>query len=111
MKKKNEFKQYLTLCYGGHDYGFIGEETPIKDANGTPLKVGDVVRLDHEFGNTVLTPIVHGEGKYFVMGIEAAFDDNGTLVDDDFKIIKVYDCSEIKHGDVISYIRYVKEEN
>lgn len=111
MKKENEFKQYLTLCYGGHDYGFIGEETPIKDANGTPLKVGDVVRFNTFDQRTVIAPIVHTDDKYFAMGIGLAFNDDGTIWDDNFTIIKVYDYLQIKHGDVITLIRYVKEEN
>lgn len=35
----------LICTDGGHEYGVVGTLTPLKDKNGEPLEVGDVVLL------------------------------------------------------------------
>jgi hypothetical protein len=87
------------------EYGNIGECTKMVDAIKRPLFVGDTVDL---YSGTELVRehiIVAGHGKHFVMGIESACNNDGTI-SLNYQIIKKRSHSDIKNGEVIDGVKY-----
>lgn len=106
-EEKPQFKPYLT--YKGDTYGCIGENTPIKDAIGRELKVGDTVELYNNKKELIgERPISFTGIKYFVMGIAGACNIDGTIAEG-WKIIKKRDYKDIKNGETVDGIVYVLE--
>lgn len=102
-----EFEPYLIS--NGNNYGIIGKETPLKDAVGRPLRVGDTVELYRD-GKLISeeTPIVSDKNKAFVMGIEISCDKKG-CISYGYRIIKKRDYTKIENGEKVRSIKYVKE--
>lgn len=115
LTKEESVKPHL-LC-GARHYGNIGEKTNFKDAVGRPLFVGDVVEHFNEgadsFGDTVIVkskcPCLDNEEKAFVFGIERCCNDKKGTLSDGWKIIKKRSFDEVKNGENIYGIEFVKE--
>jgi hypothetical protein len=110
-EEKPAFVPHLTNSRG-YFYGNMGEDTPIKDALGRELKVGDTVLLfgrnAHGEEHAVVKNAVRNRNKAFVMSIECSCRLDGTI-DNNFVIIKNRDCTEIKDGETVGVIKYVTE--
>lgn len=103
------------LVSGKAHYGNIGEPTNYKDAIGRPLRVGDVVEHFSDrcesYGDTVIVKrklsYRNNEEKTFVMGIEGECNDkDGTT--GEWKILKKRSFDEVKNGEEVFGIKYVK---
>ena len=99
-------KKILKLCsFISVPYGEVGTPTPIKDNNGTELKVGDLVFIKainkEEYTVYQLAHIICYKNKYFAIGAEKRFNDDGTYKD--LTIEKVLDCEELNIGDTVFY--------
>lgn len=108
-EKKEPFKPYLS--YEGKLFGIIGEETPMKDVVGRSLRIGDTVDLfdkDGEcYGEKV---IVNNEHRLvFVMGIAGSCERSGKITGN-WKIVLKRRHEEIKDGEEIFCIKYIKTE-
>lgn len=104
-----EFKPYLK--WRRNNYGYIGEPTPLKDAIGRELEVGDTVELYNSKNKykgecVVCKPI--GEDKAFVWGIAWDCKKDGTITGG-WKIILKRKHKGVAHGEVVDDIKYVKE--
>ena len=110
LKTEPEFKPHLV--YKGKTkvfyFGQIGEPTPIKDAIGRELRVGDTVELYRKQDYICEKSIVKDENKAFVMGIAFNCNRNGTL-ENGYQIIKKRSYEDIAHGEKVDGIIYVKE--
>lgn len=107
-KGKPEFKPHLVSRNTGYYYGVIGDETNFKDAIGRALFVGDSVEL-YDASNVFVgeRAIVKDEQRTFVMSIKASSDSKeGTT--GRFKIIKKRSFEDIKDGECVDDIRYIK---
>lgn len=111
-KENVEFVPHLT--FKGKNFGNIGEPTNYKDAIGRPLYVGDIVEhfggTCKSFGDTVIvkSKFRSSKGKAFVMGLEIVCDDeNGTT--GNWKILKKRSFDEVKNGEIVNFVKYVKE--
>lgn len=107
-EEKPEFKPYLENERGTH-YGNIGNITPLKDAIGRKLRVGDTVELYDEYnrlrGERV---VVENEIRKFVYGIASNCQNNGEITR--FKIILKRRYENIANGETVDRIKYIKEE-
>ena len=95
LKKRSFLKE--ATC---QELGVIGEETPIKDKNGTELKVGDLVfykwgNFKKLFGTTVIIKFDEMSAPY---GMLISFDKKGNKIDDDLTIEKIKGYEEIELG-------------
>ncbi len=116
LTKEESVKPHL-LCSTRH-YGNIGEKTNFKDAVGRPLFVGDVVEHFNEgavsFGDTVIVKTkcshLYNKEKTFVFGIGTCCDDKKGTLSDGWKIIKKRSFDEVKNGENIYGIEFVKEK-
>lgn len=99
---------YLTSC--GENYGSVGSDTPLRDDEGTRLKIGDVVSVVSTDGayNAGSAAVVHSVGKAFVMGIEMSCGKDGSVRG--WKIHKVRSFSDVADGENIDGIVYHKAE-
>ncbi len=84
------------------EVGVIGEETPIKDKNGTELKVGDLVFYEWRdskklFGTSAIIKFGKIAAPY---GMLVSFDKKGNKIDDDLTIEKIKGYEEIELGSV-----------
>lgn len=106
-----EFKPHLE--FKNKQYGNIGDKTPIKDAIGRELRVGDTVEI-YDTGNNFncigerVVVYKEEEKTSFVFGIRASCEKNGTI-NDGWKIILKRKYEDIKNGEVVDGIKYVKE--
>ncbi len=108
---------FIPHLVDGETYcGNIGEPTNYKDAIGRPLCIGDVVEYFNEsnesYGDTVIVKkklsYKGNREKTFVMGIESDCDEiKGTT--GSWKIIKKRSFDEVKNGEKIYSIKYVRE--
>lgn len=105
-KKKAEFKPYLTFDGLSDFYGNIGDETSQVDVLGNRLKVGDTVKL--YYGKTFKgeSPIVRSNNRDFVMGLCGTVFFNGKA--EDWTIIKNRSYEEVKDGEIVGNIKYIK---
>lgn len=98
------------LKNGRTHFGNIGAATSYKDAIGRPLCIGDTVELyDSELKYRGECSIVHRYGKTFVMGIACDCDRN-TGSTGTWKIIKKRSFDEVKDGEKVDCIKYIKSE-
>ncbi len=107
-KGKPEFKPHLVSKNTNNHLGVIGDETNFKDAIGRALFVGDSVEL-YNGSNVFLgeRAIVKDEQRTFVMSIKASSDSKeGTT--GGFKIIKKRSFEDIKDGECVDDVRYIK---
>lgn len=98
------------LKCGEYNYGNIGELTKIKDLRGEALYIGDTVELynsAHQF--VAECAVANYCGKNFIVGIECACSSSGS-VDDKWIILKKRSYADVKHGEKVDYITYIKEE-
>ena len=107
---ESSFSPYLEIAAHGEvdQYGCIGDKTPIRDAIGRKLFVGDVVELYNK--NNVFCgecPVVKRE-HCFVMGIKLFCESDGTITDG-YKVILKRKHYEVENGEIVEHIRYVKE--
>ena len=79
--------------------GTIGELTPIKDKNGTTLRVGDLVlvKLENTYHISIIVKI---KNKYNAFGAGCYFDDNGIY--NTIELTKLFDCENFKSKEIIS---------
>lgn len=108
---KKSFSPYLEMAVHGkaEQYGSIGDKTPITDAIGRKLYVGDVVELYNE--NNVFCgeyPVVKKKKHCYVMGIKCMCDSDGTITNG-YKIILKRKHDDVENGEIVEHIRYVKE--
>lgn len=93
--------------------GTVGTPTKIKDSNGIPLFVGDTVDIFVKERtrriNKEPAPIVDEKGEYYVMGIAACCNSNGTI-DYGVTIKKVGSFKDLKVGQVLDERIIVYEE-
>lgn len=97
----------------GENYGTIGEKTPMKDAFGKELFVGDLVKfiLPGDPASTFYEFVVKTERyekKPFVMGIEMLCKVSGEIKD--AIVIKVQPYEQINNGDMYGRIKAVLKE-
>lgn len=94
-------------------YGNIGEATNYKDVVGRPLCVGDTVELYSSSGKAcgeypIVRNEVRGSLKTFVMSIETSCDER-TGTTGKWKILKKRSFDDVKDGEVVGMIKYVKK--
>ena len=110
MKKKDEFVPHLKSENTGKFYGEIGTPTKMKDINGQPLFVGDVVEVTAKgIGTLGNVYVVERDNKSFVMGIKGCCSADGTI-DDDWIVIKQEGYEELKNGEMNDWIKAILEE-
>ena len=108
VKKFDEFVSHLKTTTS-NDYGTIGDDTQIKDALGRALKVGDTVKVfDEEGEDHGEKAIVKDKDKPFVMGCKSSCKEDGSI--DDWVIIKKRNFEEIKDGETVDDVIYVKSK-
>lgn len=112
--KEEPKEKFVPHLYGNRsgNKGVIGDNTPIKDAIGRPLCVGDTVELFSKFLVLVGERAVvcdPDKGEAFVMGIRGCVDYATGDITDGFKIIKKRSYKDIPHGEVVGDIKYIKE--
>ena len=107
---KEEFKPYLVWKQHNVHYGYIGEKTPFKDAIGRALRIGDTVELYNKENSYIGEfPIVaHKSDAPFVMSIQLACHPDGEI-SGGWKIILKRRYEDIKHGEKVDDITYMKE--
>lgn len=108
-KPAKKFTPHLEC--GGEHFGNIGDKTNYKDAIGCELRIGDVIELydaksKKYFGNEA---IVRDREKAFVMGCKIDSDEK-TGKTKGWKIIKKRSFEDVKNGEEVGAVRYVKEE-
>lgn len=117
--KGADFEPYLLLLSKIKrcgNYGRIGEETSIYDITGRKLSVGDVVNLysirsDGQLGFRGEKTIVKDNDSEFVMGIKGCKFDRGVSTDYfGWIIILNRRCTEVKDGEMVGHIKYIKSE-
>ena len=98
------------------NYGIIGEPTNYKDVIGRPLVIGDVVEIFDDKGNSygehsiVFSRKTGSEINHtFVMGIESECNDTNGTISSRWRIFKTRSYSEIKDGEKVGFIKYIKE--
>lgn len=103
---EEKFVQHLKSV-SGYNYGNIGNGTPLKDIIGQLLKVGDTVVVYKGTNRVGERSVVQPDNyECFVMGLRGeVFDEESS-----YKIVKYRDCSEIKNGETVNYVRYIKEK-
>ena len=107
-KKEPELKPYLQNEPHNRFYGYIGETTNIKDIFGRQLRVGDTVHIIHErMGLNGERVVVKLDNISFVRGIEANCYDTGEIASE-WKICRCRRHEEIKDGEIIDGITYIK---
>lgn len=109
LAEKDEFVPHLEKTYVNENrfFGNLGEPTKYKDAIGRPLFVGDVVEIFYETksrGDYVLAK----DNKCAVMSIWSSCDEK-TGTTGDWKILKKRSYTEVKHGEVVGLVKFVKE--
>ena len=112
---QKRFIPHLEDKDSGKHYGIIGSETPLKEATGKKLYVGDLVaaiRLkdgkifnDQEF--VVCSNTVNGK-KAFVMGIASCCTKTGEI--EKFIVVKQKSYKDLYNGQIAGYIKAVLEE-
>lgn len=111
---KPEFKPYLWFCGGETSFGELGAKTEQVDLAGETLCVGDTVTLFHEGTTIGERPVCCVAGQFFtapsgfVCGVGAFEFKNGRS--DEYSILKKRSYSEIKDGEIIDDIEYIKTE-
>lgn len=112
---QKKFTPHLEDKDSGEQYGIIGSETPLEEATGKKLYVGDLVatiRLkdgkifnDQEF--VVCSNTVNGK-KAFVMGIEPCCEKTGRI--EKFIVVKQKSYKDLYNGQIAGYIKAVLKE-
>lgn len=101
-----EEKKELRLVLGASDFGKVGTPTKMKDKDGKPLFVGDVVEIEHSVAAKEFVVETILDGK-FIMGI--AWDcDKITGEIKEWTITKIKDWKEAKVGDNVNSIKVVE---
>lgn len=107
--KKPEFAPHLEA--DGEHYGIIGKQTKYTDAIGRPLVVGDTVELyDNNcefYGESV---VVENQKEMFVSGIRGVCKGENGKIKNEWKIIKKRSYNEVKDGESVDNILYIKTE-
>lgn len=95
--------------------GIIGAPTKMSDYDGRPLFVGDVVNVQKDiidndnmratFIETVV--VIEDEDGAFVCGIKTSYNDNEQ--DDEYRVIKIVDHSNVMDGAVFNGIKFCRE--
>lgn len=93
----------------GENRGKIGTPTKYKDALDRPLVVGDVIELYKDGELRDEYPVVQEGKTQFVMGIMCCCDSATGEISDDYKILKKRSHAEVKNGEVVGFIEYIKE--
>lgn len=108
--REEEFKPYLLLEEYNVHYGYIGKKTPFKDAIGRELRIGDTVELYNNENSYIgeFTIVAKKNGTPFVMSIQIACRPDGEICSN-FKIILKRRYEDIKHGEKVDDITYIKE--
>ena len=96
MNKKVLFNNVNCL-----DYGFLGDETKMKDSGGQQLFVGDVVEIEGESGITYKEFVVKSpfEDEAYINEWENYLNDNNFI--DYVSVYKVTSYEDIKEGESI----------
>lgn len=111
---QKKFTPHLEGKDSGEHYGIIGSETPLEEATGKKLYVGDLVatiRLkdgkifnDQEF--VVCSNTLNGK-KAFVMGIESYCTKTGEI--EKYIVVKQKSYKDLYNGQIAGYIKAVLE--
>lgn len=110
------FKPYLVRC-GHYSYsheegylGDIGKLSNFKDILDRDLYVGDIVQIyNNGIKNSEDSVVVYDSNCFHIMGLYSYKFSNG--FDDDWKIIKVRNYSDVKDGEIIrSCVKFVKSK-
>ena len=81
-------------------YGYVGEETAMKDEDGNVLCVGDVVEIK-SYGYKTTQIVVHPYCDYpFIMGIYGSCKENG-YINCDWSVKLITSYKELKSGDTV----------
>lgn len=102
---EKEFKPHLECAkIWKVNYGTIGKKTNLVDCHGRQLKVGDTVIIRAKDGSTSPeVPIIEDQcGCCFPIGYSPFVDKKN--------LIKIRVCDEVKDGEKVGIIEYVKEE-
>lgn len=98
------------LKFGNSFFGAIGDKTCLKDAVCRMLRIGDTVELFDENGKSRgEKAIVFYGGKAYVMGIMGACREYG-IINHGWKIVLKRRHEEIKDGEKVGSIEYIKTE-
>lgn len=98
------------LKFGNSFFGAIGDKTCLKDAVCRMLRIGDTVELFDENGKSRgEKAIVFYGGKAYVMGIVGACREYG-IINHGWKIVLKRRHEEIKDGEKVGSIEYIKTE-
>ena len=98
------------LKFGNSFFGAIGDKTCLKDAVCRELRIGDTVELFDENGKSRgEKAIVFYNGKVYVMGIMGACREYG-IIDHGWNIVLKRRHEEIKDGEKVGSIEYIKTE-
>lgn len=116
--KKADFEPHLLLERPGGktvNFGRIGDETSIYDIMGNNLSVGDTVNLyniedNKRFDFRGERLIAKDGGSEFVMGTRGHEFDHGVSCDARCAIILNRRHTEIKDGETVDCIKYIKSE-
>ena len=118
-EKKSEFEPHLLQEHPNGEivnFGRIGEETSIHDITGKKLSVGDTVNLYNICGDGQLAlsgerSIVRDGDSEFVMGSKGSKFDHGVR-NGIFKNLIILNrrYTEIKDGETVDNIKYIKSE-
>lgn len=105
--KPEKFVPHLEV--DGENRGKIGTPTKYKDALDRPLVVGDVIELYKDGELRDEYPVVQEGKTQFVMGIMCCCDSATGEISDYYKILKKRSHAEVKNGEVVGFIKYIKE--
>lgn len=109
--KESKFVPHLFWEVTEWNYGNIGTPTNYKDAIGRPLSVGDTVELynrENEYKGEY--PVCYDNGNGFYIMSIAGSCDTKTGSTHDWKIIKKRTFEEVKDGEKVYDIEYIKTE-
>jgi hypothetical protein len=115
-EKEVDFEPHLVPPDGTVDYGRIGEETNICDITGENLSVGDTVNLYAIEDNGQVSfrgehSIVKYDNSEFVMGVSGSKFNRGFSNNNfEWLIILNRRHKEIKDGETVDCIKYIKSE-
>lgn len=112
--REAEEKKIPHMELDGDDYGTLGTPTSFKDVLDKPLNVGDTVDLycngNYHGERAVVQPgkDLMRTDKQFVMGIEGLCDNETGKIGGGFKILKKRNHTEVKNGEIVGIIKYIK---